>query len=109
VEYKETTNFYKDGYKPMGELYDNYPTKSRAVLLTESDDSYTNFLDVAKRSLHRHDLRFGIVRDSELIQQYKDKIGKDNFRQETHGVECLVIKNRANKTVSFVEEGRMLD
>lgn len=39
-------------------------------------------------------MRFGLVLDKNLKREMMEKFGKDNFRLEAYGIECLMVKNR---------------
>lgn len=45
----------------MGELYDKYSTKTRGVMIAETKESFANFDSIARKSVHRHELRLGLA------------------------------------------------
>ena len=113
VEHPESTPFMAGHYTPMGELYERMTTKNRAVIFSEHPWTYHKFMKIGRRMAHRVDLRLAVVDNrTDISSKFREEFGQDNFRVEDAAwtiTECLITKNRFNKTISFVGEGRMLD
>ena len=78
-EWIESTQFYKNKYRYIGEVFHNMTKVTRAIMFIQDKNQYRDkrsiFINAASDLSIRTDLRIGIVENPQLVKRYKESMG----------------------------------